>query len=180
MRLRIQAMSGMAPFWRIIEDGNKVMGGSGQVYPETKPQHFLANARKSIKDSFELHKYTLRGRIAEFYKQLDKVNGAIDFILKTRRELQEKLDEEQWLTEQSRSTVRITDYEEYTETTIKQRLGEKWSYVDEKKLVQLSDDIYAGMAVPKRKTIGRNPATGNPITTRTKSLIAQAERARNR
>ena len=178
IRLRILAMSGIAPFWSIIEDGNKVFGGSGPIFPETKPQHFLQEARNRIEQSFESHRYALRARINEFWKQLDRVTGAIEFIQQTRREIQTKLDEEEWITMESRRSVKIQEYEQYTENVLKQRLGEKFSYVDEKKLVQLADDVYAGMAVPKRKTIGRNPATGNPITTRTKSLIAQAEKAR--
>ena len=152
-------LNGKAPFWRLINDGNT--GSALKI----RPQRFLDKAETQILQYYADIYDKEERRKRSYADPLAHLGDAISWAEGQLKEFQAEVSAYDYIWR----TYVPQEVKDFTRTTIEQRLGERFSAVDEDKLKELDVQISQGNA-PKRKRIGTNPETGRPITTRVSSI----------
>jgi len=180
--MRMSFMPSGAPFWSIIDQGNKPLRSDygGTSYPEQAGEHFVDKTVARIQRKFAERKAYY---IAEY-------NNAVKLVKKLR-EVVKYIDEEivrignainakaqYWLGKDSAKSARATqarDYEEFyrehARSVIEERTKQRFQDADLSKLQELLDELVAGDEIPYRINIGTR---GKQVRIRTKALQRSA------
>ena len=126
MKERIAAMSTLAPYWSLLNNGDMRMESSytNPAYPKNVPTHFVEKAEISIQRELDASIREQKIKIEELRKEIVHVNDAISYL--------------------SSINFDARNPKEVLQEVIEKRLGEKFGRADQNKVMQLADDILAG------------------------------------